>query len=157
MSSLTCLRAGEVEQSRKIAKWVILQYYGKKVSQLDNMFSPRAKSIRKYVLGMHFLHKQLGWDAPALESFPVTCRLKATDLNMCSKLLRCLLTLLTLLHQLCSLADSRGPLGPPMKVCLASSFFALLCRINLPPRSAAAFDHLWHMCCFDISWPLQDY
>ena len=86
-----------------------------------------AKCMHNYMSGVWFLHRQLGWrHAPALESYPVACLLTATGLNIRAQPLRWFPVLHTLLHQLCSLADSLGLLGPSMIVCLIVALFRML-------------------------------
>ena len=101
--------------------------------------------IRNYMLGVHVLHKQLGWEAQTLDIFPVICLLRAEDLNIVKQPLMCLLILPTLLHQLCLLADSLGQLGLPMNVCLNFGFLGMLCQSNLAPRSTRSFDPSRHI------------
>ena len=69
------------------------------------------KSVRNYISGVYFLHKQLGREAVAMDSVPVTSLLQAAELSMRTQQLRHLPILPNLLHQLCSLVDNLRQLG----------------------------------------------
>ena len=109
-----------------------------------------ARSVRNYVSGVNFLHKQLGIPAQHLHSFPMSCMLRDADLTMWVPPLHRLPILPGLLHQLCSLADDLGPLVPDMKVCLTFGWFGMLRQSNLASRSEARFDPKWNTCCGDV-------
>ena len=65
--------------------------------------------------------------------------------------LRCLPILPDLLHHLCLLTPSLGPLGLSIWVCITFGFFfAMLRQSNLAPPSPSAFDPSRHTCMSDI-------
>ena len=61
-----------------------------------------------------------------LNSFQVQSLLRTADISMRTPSLRRLPILPDLLHRLCLLTPSLGPLGPSMRVCLILGFFAML-------------------------------
>ena len=107
-------------------------------------------SVRNYVSGIRVLHRQLGLSPMALDSFQVQSLLRAADISMRTPPLRCLPILPDILHHLCLLTPSLGPLGPSMRVCLIFGFLAMLRQSNLAPPSPSAFDPPRHTCRGDI-------
>ena len=85
-----------------------------------------SRSIRNYIFGVRFLHKQLDLTPEAVESFPVQCLLRAVDLTMRTPPRRKLPILPHLVTQLCGLPACLGSLGPAMKVCLTFFFLEML-------------------------------
>ena len=51
------------------------------ITQLSTVFTS-SRSVRNYVSGVRFLHKQLDLTPEAVESFPVQCLLQAAELTM---------------------------------------------------------------------------
>ena len=60
--------------------------------------------------------------------------------------LKCLSILPGLLHQLCLLSSSLGPLAPSMRVCLSFTFFCMLLQRNMTPPTPALFDPSRYTC-----------
>ena len=98
----------------------------------------------------HVSHKELGLNTDAVDSFPVTSLIWAADISMCVSPLRRILILPGLLHQLCLLSYSLGPLGLSMWVCLPFAFFGMLRQSNLAPRTPAQFDASRYTCQGDV-------
>ena len=112
------------------------------ITHLSSMISS-SKSVRNYVSGVHFLHKQLN-------SFQVSSFLQAPDFTMRTAPLRCLPILPHDLTQLCHLSDILGSLGPAMKVCPTFRFLGMLRQSNLAPPSGNTFNPSRHFCSGDI-------
>ena len=51
------------------------------ITHLSTVFTS-SRSVRNYVSGVRFLHKQLSLTPETVESFPVQCLLRAADLTM---------------------------------------------------------------------------
>ena len=123
-----------------------LAYY---ITHLANKFTSAA-SVRNYVSGVAFMHKQLGVEAPAITSFPVTTLLRAVDLTLRTPPQRKQPIYPALLHKLCRLCDMIGTFGVAMKVAITFGFYGMLRQSNLAPRQAADFDRLRHTCRGDV-------
>ena len=100
--------------------------------------------------GICFFRKEPGLQAQGLQCFLVFCMFRTADLTIWVQPLWQLPILPSLLHQLCSLADSLRPLAPTMKAGLSFSWFVILRQSNLAPRTAAEFDHSQHICKGDV-------
>lgn len=109
-----------------------------------------ANSVRNYISGIRFLHKQCGSDFQALDSFQVSCLLRATDMALRRPPNRKAPLTPELLTQLVALTPQLGELGPVMKVALLFGFFGMLRMSNLAPASPQSFDHSRHTCRGDI-------
>ena len=95
-----------------------LTYY---ITYLSQRFSS-ARSVRNYVSGIRFMHKSLNIKSPALDSFPVSCLLRAVDLSLHTPTCRRLPIIPHLLHQLCQLCDHLAEFGIALKVALTIGF-----------------------------------
>jgi hypothetical protein len=119
-----------------------MTYY---ITHLATKFTSAA-SVRNYVSGVAFMHKQLGGQAPAITSFPVTTLLCAVDLSLRTPPQRKQPIYPALLHKLCRLCDLIGSFGVVMKVAITFGFYGMLRQSNLAPRQAADFDLSRHTC-----------
>jgi hypothetical protein len=98
-----------------------------------------AQSVHNYVSGIRTMHRSIGLEAAALDSYPVACLLRASKISM-RRAPHCVLPISTqLLIRLCQLCDSAGPLGPSMKAAFTLMFFGMLRAFPLggakPPSS----------------------
>ena len=104
-------------------------------------------SMRNYVSRVRCLHKKLSLTPDATDSFPVTSFLYAADIALCVPPLRCIPILPRLLHQLCLLSSSLGPIGPTMWMgVLTFGFFGTLRQSNLAPPTPAQLNASRHTC-----------
>ena len=119
------------------------------ITYLSQHFST-SNSIRNYVSGIRHLHRQ--WDAKftALDSFPVTCLLRATDMALRKPPHRKAPITPELLNQLVALTPDLGSLGPVMKVALLFGFYGMLRMSNIAPPSQEQFDATRHTCRGDL-------
>ena len=123
-----------------------LTYY---ITHLAGRFKS-STSVRNYVSGINTMHKQVGLQVPALQSFPVTTLLRAVDLSLRTPPHRRLPITPSLLHKLCKLCDCIGQFGVVLKVALTFGYFGMLRQSNLAPRRASQFDKSRHTCRGDI-------
>ena len=128
------------------------------ITHLTNCFQS-SSSVKNYVSGIRVLHRELDLSLAALDSFQVHSLLRAADISMRIPLLRRLLILSDLLHCLCLLTSSLGPLGPSMRVCFMFGFLQCLGKViwhlhpplpSIHPGTAAGVTFFWHhpVCCF---------
>ena len=69
-----------------------------------------SKNVHNYISGVRFLHRQLGLTPEAIDSVSVISLLHAASITTKTPPLRCLPTLPHLLHRLCLLTSTLGPL-----------------------------------------------
>ena len=106
-----------------------------------------SSSVRNYVLWIRVFHRELGLPPSALDSFKVQCLVRVADISMRTPSpLRSLPILPDLLHCLCLLTPSLGPLSPSMWLWLTFVFFAMLMQSNVAPPSHSAFGPSSHTC-----------
>lgn len=110
--------------------------------------SPRA--IRNYISGIRLLHKYIGIDCPALQSFDLHLILRALDLTMAHVPNQRIAIDIGLLKDICMVCDSLGTIGAVCKVGFLFGYFGFLRQSNLAPRHAAAFNHKQHTCRGDV-------
>ena len=92
----------------------------------------------------------MGNRSHSLESFRVSCLLRAADISMRMPPLGRLPILPPLLHHLCTITPSLGALGPALQVCLTFGFFTMFRQSNMVPPSAAQFYPSKHTYTGDI-------
>jgi hypothetical protein len=107
-------------------------------------------SVKNYVSGINFLHKCLAKTCVALQQFPVTCLLRAIDIDMRRLPLQKLPITPLLLLKLVGLSKILGHIAPHFKVAILFAFFGMLRVSNLAPLSAQALDSSRDMCRSDV-------
>jgi hypothetical protein len=108
------------------------------------------KSVHNYVSAVVLMHKQLGYDCPAAQSFPVQLMLKAIDKSMRHIPSVKMPVSVTLLQQLCQLCSTMGIWGIVLKFAMLLSFYGFFRQSNLAPRLAPQFDPTCHTTRADV-------
>ncbi len=109
-----------------------------------------ANSVRNYVSGVRFMHKQCNVECEAMDSFPVACLLRAIDITMRRPPHRMLPITPEILAQLVAMTPQLGAAGPAVKVALLFGFYGMLRMSNIAPTSIATFDPSRHTCRGDV-------
>jgi hypothetical protein len=109
-----------------------------------------ANSIRNYVSGVRFFHKQLGLECSALDSFQVVCLLRAVDTALRRPPHRMLPITPDLLSKIISTAYKLGSLATVFRVAVLFAYYGFLRVSNVAPPSAALFDSSRHTCRGDV-------
>jgi hypothetical protein len=119
------------------------------ITYLSSRFTSAA-SIRNYVSGIRFMHRQREMEAQALDSFIVTTTLRAVDLTLRTPVRRKLPISPRLLVDMCKLCECLGDIGVAFKVAITFAFYGMLRQSNIAPAAEQKFDPSRHTCRGDV-------
>ena len=119
------------------------------IEYLSQHFSS-PQSINNYVSGIRMMHKLLGSECPAMDSFEVTLMLRACHLTIQHRPLRRLPMTIELLTEIVHISDSMGIEGKVFKFAMLASFYGFLRQSNLALRSPTSFDPDRNTCRQDV-------
>jgi hypothetical protein len=108
------------------------------------------KSVHNYMSSVVLMHKYMGLDCPAAQSFSVRLMLRAIDRTMRHVPTLRLPVSVTILQHLCQLCDTLGTWGAVLKCAILLSFYGFFRQSNLAPLLPHQFDSTRHTTRGDV-------
>ena len=98
------------------------------------------QSVKNYLSAVGFLHRQLGLQCPALQSYQVSSMLRAIEHTLRPPIIQKLPVDVPMLFQLVRLCNQLGTWGLIVKCAILFCFFGFLRQSNVAPRSPQLLD-----------------
>ena len=98
------------------------------------------QSVKNYLAAVNRLHRQMGLECPALQSYQVQNMLRAVNNTLRTPIVSKLPVSIQLLYKLVHCCNQLGTWGLVVQVALLFCFFGFLRQSNVAPRSPQLFD-----------------